>query len=154
MALANAVKPDLVIKKIVYDGYENELILKIKNKGYKTSKYATYIKVYDLDIGLEEAIEKKIPKKYHKFIIENTEDAKYYRSIGYAVTEFDRDPYFEKLFQIPPIKAKRNIYMYIDLTEYDHLYNPNCEIGFIIDPENEIKESNKKNNEFFYIRGG
>jgi len=137
---------DLIVEEIIQPEWENKathIQIKIKNIG-KTNSEATIAKIYDLDIGVKEAKKLGLKGIYIDLIKENVARAKYNEG-DEDVSEFDYDKNWEGYFDIPSLRSKQSITL--DFWIKDHwIYDSNCEIEVIIDPENKIEECKKENN--------
>jgi len=138
-------KPDLIISQIERPIWQDStrVFIQIKNIGSVASSPVT-LKVWDIDVSVEEAKKLGASKKQLWIFEENTERA----SDG----KFDYDKYFEIFKEIPAIKPHKTIRVEINVKDW--IYNSNCEIGVFIDCNEILNEKRADNNKSYFFEGG
>ena len=166
--LISAFKPkcktaDLAVLSIEEPTYESDIkgtqfIIEIKNLGKKTSD-STSLLAFDLDIGVDEIIASGYDSLIIDLVAENNARAKYYGknndSKWYDVdsNEYDYDFYWERMVDIPPLQPGQKHTIVITINDY-WIYDSNCEIRVIIDPEKKTKDCNRNNNQKDFFAWG
>ena len=153
-------KADLVVVEIwqpefvsEIDGTSFEVV--IQNKGRAKSE-ATSLKAFDLDISLNEAKQTIKDKDILLLIEENNMRALDYGENKYAEVDkgkFDYDQYWEVTEKIGSLKPNEKVRITISIKDH-WIYDSNCEIRVIIDPENTIEDCNEKNNQLDFFGWG
>jgi len=156
--------PDLIVKEIKYpDWIDDKTIIEveIKNIGKAPSEPCIAM-MYDLDISIKEAKDLGLEDYLIELVEENVSRADYYANSEYYqgneyyaknVTENDYDIYFEVFKEIPAIEPGKIITITFEV-EDEWLFNTNCELEVIIDPDNAIEECDKTNNKLQFFAWG
>lgn len=124
--------------------YGTRIVVTIQNSG-KVDLENVKIRVWDLDISLEEGKEKWGIGKSDYWILEENEG----RSEN---SELDYDEDWELIQTVDLIKKGKKVELTFIVNHW--IYDSNCEIGVAIDPDNLIEESNENNNTLGYFAGG
>lgn len=137
--------PDLVVKEIERPDWDNgsRIFVTIQNIGKAPSK-PVRLKVYDVDITVNEAKELGVEKDKLWIFEENME-----RAEGNA-NDYDTD--FEVKKEIPALNIGQTIRVEVFVEHW--VYDSNCEIGAFVDCDNTIKEKNENNNKSYFFEGG
>jgi hypothetical protein len=144
-------KPDLIISEVhrpevnrssdknnPYPNYDSKITVSVKNIG-KAKSLPTTLKVWDMDITVKEGIQLGLNKNQLYFIEED-------------IQRGEEDEYFELVAPIPEINPGE-VYK-AGLFVKHWVYDPNCEMGAFIDPENVVAEKNEENNKGCFVEGG
>lgn len=136
---------DLLITEVEPPEWDDvtRIFIHVKNDGNKVSE-ATKIKVWDLDINVKEAKKLGFRKSDMWIFEENVARAE---GDGY---DYDED--WEVKLEVPSLEPGESIEIEVNLAHW--IYDSNCEIGVIIDCDDQIEEKNEKNNKFYFAAGG
>ena len=153
-------KADLVVQQISTPDYAEEiestsLDVIIKNTG-KSNYEATIIKAFHLDISYGEAKKTIKNKEILELIAENNGRAEYNAEKEYAEVdenEYDYDFYWEVTEKIPSLKPNEEVRVNVSSKKY-WIYDSNCEIRVIVDPEKKVEECNDDNNQLDFFDWG
>lgn len=138
---------DLVIEKIMMPDYVDEIagtrvLIIVKNKGAVQS-YETNAKMFDVDMNRAQAASEGL-----KGIELDYADEGYYVQDPSA-----NDKYFESWCVIPAL-APGELYV-LEFKVFNYwIFDPNCEIRFILDFDENIIEPDEKNNAKVFVMGG
>ncbi|HNQ68400.1 MAG TPA: CARDB domain-containing protein [Bacteroidales bacterium] len=155
---------DLIVKKIDAPDWINGrtvVFVEIKNIGNSESK-PTKVKLFDLDLSITEALKLELDNSIIEIIEENAENHGHYcQEDSYLFDtifmnntgDYDSDKYFEAFKEIPSLKPRESIRIEFQIENY-WIYDPNCEIEVIIDPDNAIEECDKTNNKLQFFAWG
>jgi hypothetical protein len=140
-------KPDLVVSKIDKpewrDNDSSSICITVKNKGAATSE-PVMLKVWDVDISVEEAIALGVGKDKLWIFEENVERA------GGNGNDYDAD--FVIMKEIPALSKGQSLKVEVFVDHW--VYDSNCEIGAFIDCLNTLDEKNEDNNKTYFFEGG
>ena len=133
------------------DGTEFEVV--IKNQG-KAKSTETILKTFDLDIGYEEAKQTIKDKTTLSLIQENNQRAiDYGQDVEVDKDTLDYDFYWEIEKVVKALEPGEEIRVFISI-ENHWIYDSNCEIRAIVNPENTIKDCDNKNNQLDFYGWG
>ena len=137
---------DLLIKSYNSPVWENEttmMAITIQNKGPQIND-TIWLKIADADLTILEAKELKLYNKKTKWIFDENESLE---------SNGESDPYFEFSFPIVNLGKNEIRKLNLNLGEY-WPYDGNCELKLDIDCQQNIDETNEKNNVKYFIAGG
>ncbi len=143
-------QPDLLVFEISAPEYDESIdgttfTVVIINKG-KSDAENVSVKVMGLDLTPEDAKENWNAKQEDMWLfsenMSNSEEG--------AV---DSDEDWEQDHTIAKIKAGEKAILKIEIKDY-WVFDPNCEIGVIVDPAKTIEEDNETNNQRGFFAGG
>lgn len=145
------------IREPLWEKDYTSIAVVIKNIGKQKSE-PTIALAYDLDLHAEQARELGFSAELVEAIEENNSLAVFYKSsksLGELVDEssLDHDRYWECRTEIPAIRPGKSVIVYFNLPQY-WIYDPNCEIQVVLDPEELIKDCDRKNNVKGFIAWG
>ncbi len=155
-------KADLAVVEIWQPEFDSEIdgtviTVIVTNLG-KTKSLPGKIKAFDLDISYEEIVKINADTIVHEMIAENNGRSEYYSQGENEFVEIDEnqndyDYYWESVENIPALKPNQKYTVTFKL--YDNwIYDSNCEIRVIIDPENEVEDCNRENNQMDFFGWG
>jgi hypothetical protein len=135
-------QPDWVEDRTVFE-------VEIRNVGRLESE-ATDAIAFDLDLSAQEAKDLRFPDWMVEAVEENNylaEDYKDSKHLSDDVDEnaYDYDRYWEEIISIPAIKPGKKMVLTFEIENY-WIYDPNCEIRVILDPEETSGDCDEKNN--------
>jgi hypothetical protein len=151
---------DLEVTSISAPDYDEKIkgavfTVEVKNNGKKTSEKTTLL-ISDLDISLNEVKKLTNDKSIHELIGENNARSKHYGDNEYAEIDentYDYDEYWEVKKKVDPLKPGQKITFVIEL-KGRWIYDSNCEIIAIIDPEEKQDDCNRENNVNYFFGWG
>ncbi len=128
--------------------------LGIKNKGKKNSEPCK-LKIYDLDIGLEEARKLDLDKVYIDLVAENNARASYFSDEYHHIdsNQFDYDQDWVGYMDVPGLEPGQKIEVTFKLANY-WVYDSNCEIRAIVDFEHVVDDCDRSNNQMDFFGWG
>jgi hypothetical protein len=137
--------PDLIIKDILEpeDVDSSKITVIVKNMGNSMSK-PVKLKLWDVDIDINEAKKIGVKEEDMWIFVENTERAKD------GSPDYDRD--FEIIRTIPALKKREEFTIIVYVSHW--VYDSNCEIGAYIDCDEELNEKDESNNKAYFFEGG
>lgn len=129
-----------------HEEQRTDVFIVIENRGNKESEPTTAI-LRDLDISYEEGVEMGLDTFLLEMIAENNGRAEWYKeddeNVDEDLKDYDKD--WENTREIPALKPGERYTLHFIVQDY-WIYDSNCEIEVILDPDEKIKDCDRENN--------
>ena len=137
-----------------HEAQRTDVFVIIKNRGNRSSE-RTIATLSDLDISYEEGREMGLDTLYLELLAENNGRAEWYKegdeNVDKDLKDYDKD--WEDIREIPALKPGERYTLHFIVEDY-WIYDSNCEIEVILDPEEHTRDCNRKNNKMQFFGWG
>lgn len=142
LAITNINPPEYV-----HDIRGTVITLNVKNKG-KARSTPCQLKIYDLDLSVDEARAMKLDTLYIDMIAENNARASYFSEEKHHIdsNQFDYDLDWVGFVDIPELNPGQTFDVTFSIENY-WVYDSNCEIRAIVDYKQLVEDCNRSNNQ-------